>query len=134
MRVMPVLSTKGWVSVTEHPLVVANQMLAHFFCSDHSQTYLYGNNVKSFSYILQSKNGDIDSTKQALRGELETYFKRYFDDCSVDIAEMPEDLTGKVSLKLYLDFTQDNITHTLSKAINLTDGTVRRIIDINNGA
>ena len=129
---LPTLSTKGWVLANEHPLVVANHIFAHFFCSDYSQTQLYLDKVSSFAWVMQSAQGDTGLAKSNLKTTLEGYFKRYFDNATVETSELPMDLTGRVSLSLYVEFVADGVTYTLSKAINLSDGVVQSIINLNN--
>lgn len=129
---LPALSTKGWIKVIDDPLIVANQIFSHFFCSDFSQTQLFYRHVSSFSYILEKGNGNIDNTILYLKNDMFSYFSSYFDDVIVEVTESPIVFSGQATLSLYIKFSKNGIPYTLYKAIELIDGTVKKIINISN--
>jgi hypothetical protein len=129
---LPTLSTKGWLDPKEHPLVVANQLLSHFLCSDYSQTQIYLNSVSSLSWVMNATPGTNSDIEKSLADTLQVYFSKYFDTVFVDVAELPEDKSGRAKIKLYLEFTSGLNKYTLAKAISIVDGKVAGIIENSN--
>ena len=130
---LPTLSSNGWLVPVDQPLLVANTVMAHFFCSDYSQTHIYKDRVFSFSYIMQENKTDVPATIASMQESLESLLTLYFDEASVEIKEYPEVFSGAATLKLYAEFKTGGSIYKLSKAISMVgDGPYQKVVSINN--
>jgi hypothetical protein len=129
---LPSLTTKGWIVLEDHPLVVANYLIAHFFCSDYSQTQIYLKSVKSFAWAMQENRGDIIATMDSLKSSLASYFRVYFENADVTVIEYPKVYTNNISLTITVEFTSKGIKYNISRAIQIVDGIAQQIIEVSN--
>lgn len=130
---MPTLSEEGWVSTAAS---IADNLFAHFFVSDYSQTQLYLNQVASFSWILQEGQGDMSKISTLTQETLEKYFGRYFSNVIVEVSTANDTETpNKASVTIYVSFKdKDGKKYVLGKLLSMLNSKVAKIIDINNNS
>lgn len=130
--VLPSLTEDGWVLSEAKQ---ADYLLSHFFLSDYSQSYIYNNEVSSFSWIVAQHDGDPVMMSINLKSTLERYFLKYFNEVDLEITNEKDPYNdNKVILKIYMQFTgKDNKTYNLGKLVFLENTIVKKIVDINNG-
>lgn len=130
-RIMPSLSTDGWVS---DPVQVADYLMSHFFLSEFSQTALFPKQVSSLPYIVYENQGSPTRTAEKVKTTLTTYFSRYFDNVVVqtsyrDDSEDP----SKSIIDCFIEYVDsDGKTHSFSKSAELVNGKFNKIVYINN--
>ena len=129
--VVPSLSPDGWVST---PSEMADYMLSHFFLSEFSRSQLFAGKVKSFVYILQDNQNNIEAITRATRDALEEYFKNYFTGVTAEVVNKEQSKGSNIfDLHIYVGFTgNDGQTYSLGKIINTVDSKVVKITAINN--
>ena len=129
--VVPSLAPEGWVST---PSEMADYMLSHFFLSEFSRSQLFAGKVKSFVYILQDNQNNINGITRTTRDTLEEYFKNYFTGVAVEVISKEQSTGSNVfDLHIYVGFTgNDGQEYSLGKIINTVDSKVVKIMAINN--
>lgn len=128
----PSLSESGWLNST---VQTVDALLSHFFCSDRSQSYIYPTSISSLPWILQDTQGDMSQTIAATRTTLSGYFSKYFNNVVVEVAEvLNEAEPSKGAISIYIKFTDaDGKEHNVGKMLQITDTTISKIIELNNG-
>ena len=126
---VPSLSIDGWVNT---PLRSADYLFSHLFLSDYSQTYIYYTNVKSIPYLVYKNQDSIPDLITGVKNMLDTYFGQYYDQVNSEVTANQPDGTS-VTLNIFLELIDDNVTYTLSKVIEFSESKVKQIIDVNNG-
>lgn len=131
-NVMPSLSEDSWCF---SGVKIADYMLAHFFLSDYSQTYIYFGQVSSLPWIITDNQGNIGATCAATQRTLQTYFSRYFNNVVVEVSEEPNvDEPSKAQMSIYVKFTEeDGTTQVVGKMLTINDTVIEKIINISNG-
>lgn len=109
--------------------------MAHFFASNYSQSYVYHGQVKSFSYILQKNNGDVQQTASETEAALVAHFSGYFTDVQADVTgSIDRDNPSKGTLSIVLNFKDSKgNSYDIQRVTELLDGKFSKIITINNG-
>lgn len=131
-KYVPTLSDDGW---TDSNNKVADYLFSHFFLSDYSQSYLYIGHVSSMAWIIQNTQGSMSDTTTLVQQTLSDYFSRYFNNVVSEVKEIPNPTDPSVGqISIYVSFTDiEGNKLTLGKMIQVTDSTISKIIDINNG-
>ena len=129
---VPSLSTDGWIV---DPVRALDRLMAYFFESDKSQTYLYGENVASLAYIYAMKGGDPDSMASTIVSELESMLGRLYHTVEIDCkASKFSDNDNLTELTLAVQVTDaDGTRYDLAKIIRGNKTKVVEIIDYLNG-
>jgi hypothetical protein len=127
----PSLSEDGWVTDYEE---IANNILAHFFASDHSQTELYLNNVSSMAYVIQNNINDTIATASEMQTTLERYLSRYLQNVVVECNELKQTIPStSAAITLYVGFSDEKgKLVTMAKLLNIKDGKLANIVNMNN--
>ena len=132
LTMMPSLSEDGWVRSSEH---IADYMLTHFFLSEKSQTYLYGNEVASLQYIIQNNADSMTNTVLNTRTALLSYFSRYFSNVEAECTfnDIVDNGTG-VNINIFLSFTDsEGKSYSLGKIVSVLNSKISKFITANNG-
>ena len=131
-KVLPSLSEDGWVT---NPDKIADYLMSHFFVSDYSQTNMYTGHISSLPWILQETQGDIANTTRMITDTLTVYFKRYFEDTTIEVSEVPNNESpSKAQLSIYIQFTDiEGKKHNISKLLLYSDTIIDKIVNISNG-
>ncbi len=126
---VPSLSIDGWVNT---PLRSADYLFSHLFLSDYSQSYIYYTHVKSIPYLIYKNQEAIPNLIRDVKNMVDTYFGQYYDQVNCEVtANQP--VGTSVTLNIFLELIDDNVTYTLNKVIEFSDSKVKQIIDVNNG-
>lgn len=126
---VPTLSSAGWVTA---PADKADKLMAHFFEAEKSQTVLYGDNVSSLQWLIQHYGDKPAAMTQELRGALERYLRRSYPAVTVDV-QMRDDGTPRYELRVSIQVTDDGKQHSFGKELQMHNGNLAKIIDMNNG-
>lgn len=129
--VLPALSEDGWVTTDGRQ---AEYLFSHFFLSDYSQTYIYTDQVTSFSWILATANGNVTEIQSLTQSRLERYFSRYFNNVVVEVntEENPDNPT-EVTLVIYLTFVgKDGVQYNLSRMVFANNSLIKKVVDLSN--
>lgn len=131
MSLLPTFSPNGFVS---NALEKADFMLAHFFCTQKSQTQFYKDkfNVTSYQSLLADA-GSQGELSANLNSYLNTYFATQFDQVQMDCDVAQTDPNDNTSLTVTIgcSFQADGVPYTLSRAIDLLGTQVQRIYNVN---
>jgi hypothetical protein len=84
-------------------------LMSDFFEAEHSQSYLFFNQVTSFPWILQQYQSQPEEIVNQLRVRLRPYLLRYFDDVQVECALVNNETTTTYSIRLYTEVMQDGL-------------------------
>ena len=128
----PSLSTDGWIT---DPQQIADNMLAHFITSEHSQTQLYGDSIASYAWCVAQSQGNISDTIKIMERTLKQYYSTCFSAVEVTVSDISENKdSSRVTLGIYLNYTDDKgIQHNLAKSIQEMNGKAMVIMSINKG-
>lgn len=129
---VPTLSRAGW---SKSPQEKVDYLLSDFFTSEYSQSYLFGGSITSLTYLIQRFQGDIPSLIDSMRDKLNSYFECYFDAAVVDITSdynSPTNTTGNITLKIYIQVTENNKVYSVGKIVETSDGKIKKIVSLNN--
>jgi len=131
-NLFPSLSEDGWVNDS---IKTADYLLSHFFISEDSQSYIYNDNISSLPWIILDCQGDINKLLNKTKIVLSDYFGKYFNNVEVEVLEIiDKEKTSKGQISIYVKFTDEqNIEYSLGKILEITNLTISKIIDINNG-
>lgn len=129
---LPSLSEHGWIT---NPIEIADKIFSYFFTSEYSQTYLFRNKIASLPYILQQNQDNLGKLATDVEYWLRTLFSNYFQNTDVSAIVNPNaDNPNKHQLTIYVQFQdKEGKTYSLGKLIEISDLTIRNIININNG-
>ena len=129
---LPSLSSLGWITDSGNK---ADMLLAHFFESEKSQTFLYGSNVSSLQFIIQQFAGSIDNMLANIKSTLETYLGRYYDLVSATVSSdaATTDQSGSVTITIRCRVSECGNTFDVAKSISVVNSKITKIININNG-
>lgn len=126
MAVVPTFSPSGWVS---NVLEKADFMLAHFFCTQKSQTHFYKDklNVTSYQSLIADAGSDGELASN-LNSYLGTYFETQFSNVQMDcqIYTDAED-NSKQTIQIGCTFVYNGVSYTIARAIDLYGTQVKRI-------
>ncbi len=126
---VPSLSIDGWVNT---PLRSADYLFSHLFLSDYSQSYLYFTHVKSIPYLVYKDQDSIPDLITDVKNMIDIYFGQYYDQVNSEVTADQPDGTS-VTLNIFLELIDDNVTYSLNKVIEFGESKVKQIIDVNNG-
>lgn len=129
---VPTLSAAGWVNT---PNEKADMLISHFFESDKYQTYLYGNNIASLTWIIEQNNSNINNVTVALREALETYLGNYYESVQVDVQNNDDPTTnptGKVELKIYCNVMENGREYSFGRLVSAINSKIDKITKLNN--
>lgn len=129
---VPTLSDRGWVLLPPEKM---DMLLSHFFVSQHSQTYLYPNEVANLHWVLQTNGLDIPSMLEDLQNKLEGYLTRYFDTATVSVtsdADSLDNITNSVTVKLDIIVTVDGAPFSFTEYLSATTTNISRVTGFNN--
>ena len=129
---IPSLSNDGWIT---DPIRALDRLMAYFFESDKSQTYIYGDNIASLAYIYAMKMGDGEAMASSIASELETLLRRHYKNAEVECkATKNVDNDNFMELTLAVRVTdEDNNSYDLSKIIRGNKTKIVEIVDYLNG-
>jgi hypothetical protein len=98
-------------------------LMSDFFEAEHSQSYLFFNQVTSFPWIIQQYQTDPNEIINQLRVRLRPYLLRYFDDVDIECALIDNQVTTtSYSIRLYVEVQQDGaLPVNLVNQINISD-------------
>lgn len=80
IKYVPVLGPEGWVSAGQKKL---DQIMAHLYSSDASQSHLFPGLVSSMSAVVKETQGRLDEARTKIQEMLTIYFKNYFYNVEV---------------------------------------------------
>lgn len=125
------LSTLGLI---DNVSLKADRITAYFFVSDFSQTTLMVGKVTSLAAIIQKYGSDELSLRSTLETQLQALYGRYFDTATVNVSTdkpNPAD-PNRINLTVDVLVTENNVQYSLGREIQIQNGTVLKIIDLNN--
>lgn len=130
-NLFPSLSPDGWVNT---PIKKADYILSHFFLSDYSQTSCFPGKVKSFSFLVQKHQNEVNELATELQTVLSEYFSNYFNNVEVEITSISDATSINIkNLTLYLAFSDATGNQiNLSRLIKYADMRAVEIIATNN--
>lgn len=128
---VPTLSLSGWVT---SPAEKADALLAHWYCSDKAQTFLYGDKVSNIQYLLEQYGNDPYKCMSAMREELQVYLSRYYDAVTIELTSpgTPNFVQPKVELRLFVELTEGINVYSLGKLLQISGGKFKRVVSLNN--
>lgn len=128
----PTLSEDAWV---DNPQKTADLLMAHFFVSNASQSYIYNREVASFPYILAINHGNMSAIISATTSTLTSYFARFFENVIVEVREVENvEEPSKAQLEMVVQFVDhEGRPHSVGEIIKITDSTFEKVIRISNG-
>lgn len=127
-------SDQGWVN---SPLALADNLMADFYASDYSQSYLFEGKIRSMSYLVASNQGDFAALCLAVGVELRDYFTRYFSNVTATAENVTDENSGYNTMEVILTFCDKNEYEkkgaaaqifTLSEVLNLNNGSFTRVL------
>lgn len=123
------LSIQGFVST---PAEKVDALMAHAQASDKSQTALYGKNVTSLAWLFEQYSHDIGALCQNIQQGYLDYFSRHFDTVDVEVIPDPTQAApeNRITLKMYISFTQDNKPYTVGNLLYGLNGRYAETIRI----
>lgn len=135
-RVIPSLTSRGWIknSVAER----ADFILAYFFETAPSQSWMFQRESKSMQSLLQKHQHDIDSLIQDLTESLREVYKRYFEEALVDVSYRNAEefaTTGRADLSIVIHVVEDGQTYNLAREFAGMEGVFKMVAkEVNVGA
>ncbi|WP_233875070.1 hypothetical protein [Paraburkholderia adhaesiva] len=128
----PTLSTAGWIV---SPQQKADRLMAWLYESQANQSYVFNGNVTSLQYLIAKNAGNIPATCTALQTALTSFFSRYYDLASVQVAS-DDVLNGNesslITLYVYAELTEDGVVYPLNSLIELSSSKLVRVLALNN--
>ena len=89
-KVVPSLSTQGWLDETKDPTTITSKLLSYFVVADHSQSNVYQGNISSLPYLMATYGHDDQSFRRQIESTLATLLGRYFDNVTVTASTYEE--------------------------------------------
>lgn len=126
---VPSLSSDGWIT---HTPIKADRLLAYFFLSEYSRSYLNHGGVASLTWLLQRYSKDASRLQEETKETLKTYFGKHFPkvDVQVEIKNMDQ---GKASMIFSILVTDhEGKEYTVSDTVDTLNGAMVRIQSLNN--
>lgn len=129
-KVVPSLSASGWLTGLAER---ADHVLASYVVSDYSENYLY--RVFSLPWHVQQYGHDDLKLKNRVEGDLDTLFRRHFNDATVTaIVDQPEPTDpGRINLKLDIIVYDGGEKYSLGRLIKTSQSRVVEIFDLYHG-
>lgn len=128
---VPSLSAAGWIVSSAEK---ADALLSHFYESEKSQSYLYGQNITNCQWLLEQYGNNIIEITSQIRSALQVYLGRYYDAVNVEVTndDNADNPSGKITLHIYIDVTEDGKTYSMGQLLNITNSKIQKIIRLNN--
>lgn len=133
---VPTLSSRGWVRSAAEK---ADYLLAHFFESDHFQTYLYGDSVASLPYLVEQHGGDPMKLCSELQQVVQAYLSRYFDNAQVEVTSdddpaynLNPNPNSAVALRMWASVLQDGKEYSVARLIETANSKLVKVVNLNN--
>jgi signal recognition particle subunit SEC65 len=127
---LPLLTEEAW---NNDSLSVLDGLIAHFYASDYSQTYIYKDQVASLAYLIY-QNKDHDELRNAVSNTLERYVRRYFDEVDVkcEIIQDSENPGLYTIIISCIVIDNEGVEYSIAKAIKIKDSKLKSIVTVNN--
>lgn len=123
------LSTDGgWVKA---PLKLADNLLADFYSTDYSQSYLFLGDISSMAYLVSTYQENFDECVLRVRDELQKYFGRYFANVVVTVENVTKESSAFNEMEIYLSFMDKDEYSKKGEQSQLF--TLKNVLDINAG-
>lgn len=127
----PTMSTLGWVI---DPVVKFDKLLSDFFLADPNQSYLYAKSIVTMQSLIHQNPTNPAAFVGSLQESLRTYLEAYYT--SVDVrasVENPQADLARVTVMLNIAVNDNGASKQFSKMLLTANGSLQKIIDINNG-
>lgn len=134
MAHIPTLSSVGW---EKNLAKKADRLMAYFFISQYSQSYLYRGKIMSLPYIVQQYGKSPSQLQTALNDNLTAYLERYFELSSVDVSYDTSAKKDRYGYEVKVDVVVIDdlgVKYSLGKLIEISNGLSFKIMEINNGS
>lgn len=114
---------------------IADYLLACYFKSLRSQSYLYSGQVKSLVGDLAAANNNINEIQSNVQNSIELLFRPYFDVVSVGVL-VNEDVEkiNILTLSISIEITDENKKYDVGYQLLLKNSIVQDVMKINNNA
>lgn len=124
------MSDRGWL--TSLPEQV-DAMFSNFFTVNSIQTIVFIGNIHSIQTLLQQYQHDIPSLVNALEQTLEVYFSNTFDQASVQVEAVDEDVDiYGIKLIISIHIVSNGKEYSVAKLIEDLGSKFKRIANYNN--
>ena len=126
MAKVPSLSSNGWLSeISER----ADALIAYYFTSDFSQSYIYQGQVTSLTYHIQNYSATPDRLENRIQSDLSAMLSRYFNnvDLACDVSELSEDQPDKLNVTIEGSLTDNGFKYDIGRAIRVENNRVTKI-------
>lgn len=130
---VPTLSSTGWVEDVAHK---ADRLFAYYLTSEHSQSYLYYNNITSLTYHIQQYGSRPLLLQENIERDLRRMLMEYFDnvDLTIKVDEAAQGDPERINITFDCRVTQDGKRYSLGRLVRATQSKVIEFMEINNGA
>lgn len=129
---VPTLSSDGWVV---DPVRALDRLMAYFFESDKSQTYIYGDNISSLAWLYTTYSKDPENLAMEITRTLDQYLSRHYSHAQVSCrSETDKNNENFIELTLAVEVTtKEGRKVDLAKTIRGNNTKITEIINYLNG-
>lgn len=130
---VPSLSAAGWLTELAER---ADALMAYYLTSEHSQSYIYRDNITSLPYHIKQHGANPSRLESVVETDLLTYFRRHFEDAEISASTDNPDPDDPERINLTLDcvIIENGKRYSLGREIRSEDNRVIEIFDTLKGA
>lgn len=128
----PIPTLNGWITDLA---LKADYLLACFFVSEASQSYVYRGRIASLPAIVQEYGNDPLQMQNQTKTRLAQFLEGAFDQVEVDcqVKTVNTKLSGRMDVNVTCQITDNGVTQSLGYLAKLQNGVTVEIINLNNG-
>lgn len=134
---MPTTKLLTLSGTLDHPVQMSDYLLASYFKTLRSQSYLYarGGVVHSLVGDLATSQNNPRLLEEQVATSLTSLFRPYFDEVNVNVTVTePEETPNMLVLQMAIAVTDGGLTHNVTYQLMTSNSTVRNITKLNNAA
>lgn len=130
---VPTLSTQGYVTEVAAKL---DFLLTYFITTDVAQSTTFAKSMISLQAIVEAYSGDPQGTATEITNKLTAYLSRYYDAVNIESKfslSDPENSESLIKITTGINFTEEGVTRSVTRAWQYYQGKFTRIVEANNG-
>ena len=134
---MPTTKLMTLSGYLDHPVQISDYLLASYFKTLRSQSYLYSRSgaVQSLVGDLANSQNDPRRLEELVSNSVTSLFRPYFDEVNTTITVTPlENSPNMLNLQMAIAVTDGGLTHNVTYQLMTSNSTVRHIAKLNNEA
>jgi hypothetical protein len=132
---MPTTKLLTLSGALQHPVQISDYLLASYFKTLRSQSYLYSRSGAVYSLMgdLADCQNDARRLEELVNGSITGLFRPYFENVSTEINVVEDtQMPNHLELRMAISVTDGGVAYNVTYQLMTTNSTVKSIAKLNN--